>query len=44
MVLQNLQEVFFAFWKKHDSDLGDCRGQSYDNASNKSGNYTGLQA
>lgn len=24
--------------------LGDCRGQSYDNAANMSGQYTGLQA
>jgi hypothetical protein len=24
-------------------DLGDCRGQSYDNAANMSGTYNGLQ-
>lgn len=25
-------------------DINDCRGQSYDNAANMSGAYTGLQA
>lgn len=29
---------------KHDLDVANCRGQSYDNASNMSGRYTGLQA
>ena len=33
------------FWNKHDLNLGNCRGQSYDNASAISGiYYTGLQA
>ena len=32
------------FLKKHDIDIKDCRGQSYDNASNMSGKYIGLQA
>lgn len=30
--------------KNYDLDIADCRGQSYDNASNMSGAYTGLQA
>ena len=32
------------FLKIHDLDLGNCRGQSYDNASAMSGKYNGLQA
>ena len=41
------QEMFKAlmeFLKIHDLDLGNCRGQSYDNASAMSGKYNGLQA
>ena len=41
------QEMFNAlmeFLKIHDLDLGNCRGQSYDNASAMSGKYSGLQA
>ena len=41
------QEMFKAlmeFLKIHDLDLGNCRGQSYDNASAISGKYNGLQA
>jgi len=30
--------------KSHDIDISDCRGQSYDNASNMSGQYSGVQA
>lgn len=30
--------------KKYDINIDDCRGQSYDNASNMSGQYNGLQA
>jgi hypothetical protein len=30
--------------KTHDIDVADCRGQSYDNASNMSGKYNGMQA
>lgn len=30
--------------EKHDIKIEDCRGQSYDNASNMSGQYNGLQA
>lgn len=32
------------FLKENDIDIKDCRGQSYDNASNMSGKYRGLQA
>ena len=32
------------FLKIHYLDLGNCRGQSYDNASAMSGKYNGLQA
>jgi len=30
--------------KSHDIDISDCRGQSYDSASNMSGQYSGVQA
>lgn len=30
--------------QKHNVDILNCRGQSYDNASNMSGCYKGLQA
>lgn len=30
--------------EKYEIDVQDCRGQSYDNTSNMSGIYTGLQA
>lgn len=29
---------------KYDTDIINCRGQAYDNASNMSGEYSGLQA
>ena len=32
------------FLEKHQIKLCDCRGQSYDNGSNMSGKYLGLQA
>ena len=41
------QEMFNAlmeFLKIHDIHLGNCRGQSYDNAYAMSGKYNGLQA
>lgn len=34
----------FNFLKENKIPLSNCRGQSYDNASNMSGRYTGLQA
>ena len=32
------------FLQEHQIDISNCRGQSYDNASNMSGKYNGLQA
>ena len=32
------------FLKEKDLDINNCRGQSYDNASNMSGRYNGVQA
>ena len=39
-----LYQVIIDILKKWDIDITKCRGQSYDNASNMSGAYTGLQA
>lgn len=39
-----LAEVTMTTLLCHDLDIANCRGQSYDNASNMSGAYTGLQA
>lgn len=39
-----LAETILFFLENHDIAIKDCRGQSYDNASNMSGKYTGLQA
>lgn len=39
-----LAEVVLATLKSYGLDIANCRGQSYDNASNMSGHYTGLQA
>ncbi|GBP20894.1 hypothetical protein EVAR_80713_1 [Eumeta japonica] len=36
-------ETILNFLEIHDIPIKDCRGQSYDNASNMSGNYSGLQ-
>lgn len=38
-----LANTVFAFLEVHDINIHDCRGQSYDNASNMSGPYSGLQ-
>ena len=38
------KESLFEFLKAHDIAIADCRGQSYDNASNMSGKYNGMQA
>ena len=41
------QEMFdglMNFLQKHDIDIKNCRGQSYDNASAMSGKYNGLQS
>lgn len=37
-------ESLLKFLKTHHIDVADCRGQSYDNASNMSGKYNGMQA
>ncbi|XP_058798117.1 zinc finger MYM-type protein 1-like [Phymastichus coffea] len=39
-----LTNTVFGFLDENSVTLGDCRGQSYDNATNMSGQYTGLQA
>jgi hypothetical protein len=38
-----LTEVVLNFLNQHEIDIHNCRGQSYDNAANMSGQYTGLQ-
>ncbi|XP_050540304.1 zinc finger MYM-type protein 1-like [Daktulosphaira vitifoliae] len=40
----DLTNVIINTLKSHDIDISDCRGQSYDNASNMSGQYSGVQA
>lgn len=39
-----LETAVLSFLSKHDIDINNCRGQSYDNAANMSGIYSGLQA
>lgn len=39
-----LAETVLTFLENNDIPIDDCRGQSYDNASNMSGKYSGLQA
>ncbi|GBP08864.1 hypothetical protein EVAR_78261_1 [Eumeta japonica] len=41
---QQLAQSLLDFLSESGIDIKDCRGQSYDNASNMSGKYTGLQA
>ncbi|CAH2220919.1 zinc finger MYM-type 1-like, partial [Pelobates cultripes] len=41
---EQLAEVVLTTLKSYDLDIATCRGQSYDNASNMSGRYRGLQA
>lgn len=41
---EQLAQSLLDFLKENDIDIKDCRGQSYDNASNMSGKYSGLQA
>jgi len=41
---QNMAEAVFSMLKKHNLDISYLRGQSYDNAKNMSGIYSGLQA
>ncbi|CAB4034674.1 zinc finger MYM-type 1-like [Paramuricea clavata] len=39
-----LAESLLGFLTRHEVNIADCRGQSYDNASNMSGKYNGMQA
>ena len=39
-----LAESLLEYLKTNGIDIADCRGQSYDNASNMSGKYNGMQA
>ncbi|XP_065642178.1 zinc finger MYM-type protein 1-like [Hydra vulgaris] len=41
---EELADAVFLVLESHRLDINNCRGQSYDNASNMSGRYTGLQA
>ncbi|XP_008178879.1 zinc finger MYM-type protein 1-like [Acyrthosiphon pisum] len=41
---EELVDAVFLVLDSHGLDINNCRGQSYDNASNMSGMYTGLQA
>ena len=41
---EHMENVVYSTLTKHDIDIMNCRGQSYDNASNISGRYNGLQA
>nr|XP_047144727.1 zinc finger MYM-type protein 1-like [Hydra vulgaris] len=41
---KELADAVFLVLESHGLDINNCRGQSYDNASNMSGRYTGLQA
>lgn len=41
---EELVDVILNILKVHNIDIANCRGQAYDNASNMSGIYTGLQA
>lgn len=40
----NLEQLVIEILNKWDIDIKKCRGQSYDNASNMSGKYSGLQS
>jgi hypothetical protein len=41
---QELADRLLQFLTTHGIEIADCRGQSYDNASNMSGKYSGMQA
>ncbi|KAL4100668.1 hypothetical protein QTP88_020702 [Uroleucon formosanum] len=41
---KNLADAVFMVLGENEIDINNCRGQSYDNASNMSGIYSGLQA
>ena len=42
--IANTMQSLLIFLATHGIDIADCRGQSYDNASNMSGKYNGMQA
>ena len=39
-----MESSILDYFDKHEINISNCRGQSYDNASNMSGRYNGLQA
>ena len=39
----DIGQIILTFLKVHGIDISNCRGQSYDNASNMSGKYNGVQ-
>ena len=41
---ESLAKTLLSFLQEHNIPIKDCRGQSYDNASNMSGKYIGMQA
>ncbi|XP_053568207.1 zinc finger MYM-type protein 1-like [Bombina bombina] len=41
---QQIADIILSTLEKYGLDIKDCRGQSYDNASNMSGAYSGVQA
>ena len=41
---EDICEVILSVLKEHNIDIGKCRGQGYDNGSNMSGCYKGVQA
>lgn len=41
---ENLAAVITSFLANNEISIGDCRGQSYDNASNMTGPYSGVQS
>lgn len=41
---ESMYKAVSSFMEEHGLNIQDCRGQSYDNASNMSGKYNGLQA
>ncbi|KAE9536152.1 hypothetical protein AGLY_007375 [Aphis glycines] len=42
--VEQMEEALIDKFKELDIDIKNCRGQAYDNASNMSGKYNGLQA
>lgn len=41
---QYIADIILNFFESLDIPIKDCRGQSYDNASNMSGKYSGVQS